>query len=97
MPVPSQNASLQTAAVLRDPKTGRTMEILTDQPGLQFYGGNFLDGTVAGKGGLKYPRRSALCLETQVFPDSPNQPEFPNSILKPGETYNHTMVHRFSW
>lgn len=92
-----EDSELQLAAVLKDPKTGRAMEILTDQPGIQFYGGNFLDGSVEGKGGQKYPFRSALCLETQVFPDSPNQPSFPNSILKPGETYSHTMVHRFSW
>jgi aldose 1-epimerase len=85
------------AATLHDPKTGRSMEIHTDQPGLQFYGGNFLDGTATGKGGDQYPHRSACCLETQVFPDSPNQKEFPNSILKPGETYSHTMIHRFSW
>jgi len=85
------------AATLHDPKTGRSMEIHTDQPAIQFYGGNFLDGTVAGKGGDKYPHRSACCLETQVFPDSPNQEKFPNCILKPGETYSHTMIHRFSW
>lgn len=89
--------TVQSAAILHDPKSGRTMEIITDQPGIQFYGGNFLDGSVAGKGGQKYPFRSALCLETQVFPDSPNQPNFPNSILKPGETYNHAMIHKFSW
>ena len=88
---------MRHAATLRDPKSGRTMEIHTDQPGIQFYGGNFLDGTVAGKGGAKYPLRSALCLETQVFPDSPNQPDFPSCILKPGETYKHTMIHKFSW
>ncbi len=88
---------LQSAVVLQDPKSGRRMEILTDQPGIQFYGGNFLDGTVAGKKGQKYPHRSACCLETQVFPDSPNQKTFPNSILKPGETYHHKMVHKFSW
>ena len=85
------------AATLHDSKTGRSMEIHTDQPAIQFYGGNFLDGTVAGKGGDKYPHRSACCLETQGFPDSPNQEKFPNCILKPGETYSHTMIHRFSW
>ena len=85
------------AATLHDSKTGRSMEIHTDQPAIQFYGGNFLDGKVAGKGGDKYPHRSACCLETQVFPDSPNQEKFPNCILKPGETYSHTMIHRFSW
>lgn len=88
---------VRPAAVVHDPKSGRTLEILTDQPGIQFYGGNFLDGSVAGKGGQKYPYRSALCLETQIFPDSPNQSEFPNCILKPGETYSHTMIHKFSW
>ncbi len=85
------------AATLHDSKTGRSMEIHTDQPAIQFYGGNFLDGKVAGKGGQEYPHRSACCLETQVFPDSPNQEKFPNCILKPGETYSHTMIHRFSW
>ncbi|MDE0827538.1 MAG: galactose mutarotase [Akkermansiaceae bacterium] len=88
---------LRHAATLHDPKTGRTMDISTDQPGIQFYGGNFLDGTATGKNGEKYPFRSACCLETQVYPDSPNQPDFPSSILKPGETYSHTMVHKFSW
>lgn len=91
------DGGLISAAVLEDPKSGRRMEILTDQPGIQFYGGNFLDGSVEGKGGVRYPKRSGLCLETQVFPDSPNQPSFPSSILKPGEEYSHTMIHRFSW
>lgn len=84
------------AARLHDPKSGRVMELHTDQPAIQFYGGNFLDGTVTGKGGIKYPHRSALCLETEQFPDSPNQPTFPSPVLRPGETYTHTMVHRFS-
>jgi aldose 1-epimerase len=88
---------VRLAAKLHDPKSGRTMEIHTDQPGIQFYGGNFLDGKVAGKGGQKYPHRSACCLETQVFPDSPNQEDFPSCILQPGETYSHTMTHKFSW
>ncbi len=88
---------LRLAAKLRDPKTGRSMEVRTDQAGIQFYGGNFLDGTVAGKDGLNYPKRSACCLETQVFPDSPNQEDFPSCILNPGETYTHKMVHKFSW
>jgi len=92
-----EGEGVRHAATLHDPKTGRTMEIHSDQPGIQFYGGNFLDGEVAGKGGRKYPYRSACCLETQVFPDSPNQKDFPSSILKPGETYTHTMVHKFSW
>ncbi|MDQ8189765.1 aldose epimerase family protein [Roseibacillus persicicus] len=88
---------LRHAATLHDPKTGRTMEIHTDQPGIQFYGGNFLDGTAIGKNGARYPYRSACCLETQLFPDSPNQPSFPSSILSPGEVYLHTMVHKFTW
>jgi aldose 1-epimerase len=88
---------VRLAAKLHDPKSGRTMEIHTDQPGIQFYGGNFLDGKVAGKGGQKYPHRSACCLETQVFPDSPNQEDFPSCILNPGETYTHKMVLKFSW
>jgi aldose 1-epimerase len=87
---------LRPAARLKDPKSGRVLEISTDKPAIQFYGGNFLDGTVAGKGGVKYPHRSALCLETENFPDAPNQPSFPSAVLKPGETYTHTMVHKFS-
>jgi aldose 1-epimerase len=91
---------MRLAAMLRDPKTRRTMELQTDQPGVQFYGGNFLDGETSGKGGVKYGHRTACCLETQVFPDSPNKqdnPAFPSCILKPGETYTHTMVSKFSW
>lgn len=84
------------AARLRDPVSGRAMEILTDQPGIQFYGGNFLDGTVTGKGGVVYPHRSGLCLETENFPDAPNQPTFPSAVLRPGETYRHRMIHRFT-
>ena len=93
----SENASPQHAATLSDPSTGRTLQILTNQPCLQCYSGNFLDGTITGKKGKKYPHRSAICLETQAFPDAPNHPNFPNSILRPGETYHHTMIHRFSW
>lgn len=87
---------VRLAARLRDPKTGRVMEIHTDQPGIQFYGGNFLNGSVTGKGGVKYERRSGMCLETEGFPDSPNQPSFPSPVLKPGEKYTHTMIHKFS-
>lgn len=98
-----EGEGVRLAAKLRDPKTGRTMEVHTDQPGIQFYGGNFLnpdEQEAPGKGGVKYPHRSACCLETQVFPDSPNQqenPAFPSCILKPGETYTHQMVNKFSW
>ncbi len=88
--------SVRLAARLEDPKSGRIMEISTNQPAIQFYGGNFLDGTVAGKGGVRYARRSALCLETQGFPDAPNKPNFPSCVLSPGETYKHVMIHKFS-
>ncbi|MDP0492496.1 MAG: aldose epimerase family protein [Verrucomicrobiota bacterium JB023] len=88
---------MRLAAKVSDPKSGRTMEIFTDQPAVQFYGGNFLDGTVTGKDGIAYKRRTGLCLETEGFPDAPNQPEFPDCILRPGETYSHSLVHRFSW
>jgi aldose 1-epimerase len=90
-----EGEGVRLAARLSDPKSGREMEIHTDQPAIQFYGGNFLDGTVAGKGGVRYPHRSALCLETEKFPDAPNHPDFPSAVLRPGETYTHTMVHRF--
>lgn len=84
------------AARLADPKSGRVMEVLTDQPAVQVYAANFLDGVTPGKAGVCYARRSALCLESEGFPDSPNQPAFPSSVLRPGETYRHTLVHRFS-
>ncbi|MEO1860492.1 MAG: aldose epimerase family protein [Verrucomicrobiales bacterium] len=87
--------SLNLAARVTEPRTGRVMEVLTDQPGIQFYTGNFLDGSNIGKGNKIYNHRNAFCLETQVHPDSPNQPDFPNSILKPGETYRHVCIYRF--
>ncbi|CQR64250.1 aldose epimerase family protein [Streptomyces leeuwenhoekii] len=82
-------------ATLRDPSSGRTLRIATDQPGLQFYSGNFLDGTLTGPGGSVYRQGDALCLETQHFPDSPNQPSFPSTVLRPGRTYRTTTVHTF--
>lgn len=81
---------------LYDPQSGRLMELLTDQPGMQFYSGNFLDGSIKGKNGINYQCRSGLCLEAQKFPDSPNKPEFPSAILKPGETYRQTTIYKFS-
>ncbi len=84
------------AAVLYDPASGRQMEVLTTQPGVQLYTGNFLDGTITGREGVVYGKYWGLCLETQHFPDSPNQPSFPNTILRPGEEYKHTAVYRFS-
>lgn len=87
---------VRLAARLKDPKSGRVLEVSTDKPAIQFYGGNFLDGTVAGKGGVKYAYRTACALETENYPDAPNQPSFPSAVLKPGETYHHTMVLKFS-
>jgi aldose 1-epimerase len=86
---------LQLAARVVEPASGRTLEVSTTEPGVQFYTGNFLDGTVKGKGGVGYPQRSGLCLETQHFPDSPNKPAFPTTILKPGSTYRSKTVWRF--
>ncbi|MFH9175589.1 aldose epimerase family protein [Streptomyces albogriseolus] len=85
----------EQAAVLRDPASGRTLRIATNEPGLQFYSGNFLDGTLVGSGGRVYRQGDGLCLETQHFPDSPNQPAFPSTVLRPGETYRTTTVHTF--
>ncbi|MFB7651654.1 MULTISPECIES: aldose epimerase family protein [unclassified Streptomyces] len=82
-------------ATLRDPGSGRTLRIATDQPGLQFYSGNFLDGTLTGTGGALYRQGDALCLETQHFPDAPNQPSFPSTVLRPGQTYRTSTVHSF--
>ena len=88
---------MEKVASLYEPKSGRYMEVLTTEPGLQFYSGNFLDGTLTNTlEGKKYVKHAGLCLETQHFPDSPNQPSFPNTILKPGETYRHTTVYKFS-
>jgi aldose 1-epimerase len=87
---------LQKAAELYDPASGRFMEVFTTQPGIQFYTGNFLDGTLHGKGGRTIAKHGALCLETQHFPDGPNQPSFPSTILRPGETYQQTTVYKFS-
>ncbi|MCQ4207276.1 aldose epimerase family protein [Streptomyces longispororuber] len=83
-------------ATLRDPGSGRTLKIATDQPGVQFYSGNFLDGTLTGPSGRTYRQGDGLCLETQHFPDSPNQPSFPSTVLRPGQTYRTTTVHSFS-
>jgi len=84
------------AAEAYDPKSGRVLQILTDQPGIQFYTGNFLDGSIAGKGGKVYNHRSAFCLETQHFPDSPNHPSFPTTTLKPGQHYHTVTIFKFS-
>jgi len=88
--------SLTLAARVTEPSTGRVMEVFTTQPGIQFYTGNFLDGTIKGKGGQPILRRTALCLETQHFPDSPNKPAFPSTELKPGVEFNSTTVFHFT-
>jgi aldose 1-epimerase len=84
------------AAGVYEPVSGRFMEIFTTEPGIQFYSGNFLDGSITGKSGRAYGLRSGLCLETQHFPDSPNKPGFPPVVLKPGEVYKTTTIHKFS-
>ena len=88
--------TLRLAARVSEPTTGRVMEVWTTEPGIQFYTGNFLEGTAPGKGGKSYGRRSAFCLETQHFPDSPNQPRFPSTVLRRGARFRYTTVHRFS-
>lgn len=87
---------LTEAAEVSEPSTGRVMRVFTDQPGVQFYTGNFFDGTLKGKGGVVYQRRAGLCLETQHFPDSPHHPNFPTTELRPGETFHRVTVFRFS-
>ena len=86
---------LQLAARVYEPGSGRVMEVLTTEPGMQFYTGNFLGGSTIGKGGAVYDRRSAFCMETQHFPDTPNQTDFPSTVLRPGETYATTTIYRF--
>ena len=87
--------ALSLAALVREPHSGRVMQVYTEEPGVQFYSGNFLDGSQQGKG-ISHTHRSAFCLETQHFPDSPNHPHFPDSILRPGQEYSTSTVYRFS-
>ena len=87
---------LKKVASVYEPTTGRVLEVSTTEPAIQFYSGNFLDGTVIGKGGIPAKFRTGFCLETQHYPDSPNQPKFPTTVLKPGETYQSTTVYSFS-
>jgi aldose 1-epimerase len=91
----NQDGDLALAAKVREPKSGRVLSVYTTEPGVQFYGGNFLDGA-KGKDGQTYAYRSGFCLETQHYPDSVNQPKFPNAVLQPGETYKHTCVYQIS-
>lgn len=92
----SPGGKLFDAAEVYEPTTGRVLRVSTTQPGVQFYSGNFLDGTLKGKGGATYVRRGGLCLETQHFPDSPNHPKFPSTELKPGQKFHSVTVFRFS-
>lgn len=87
---------LTLAAIVAEPSTGRVMDVYTTEPGIQFYSGNLLDGTLTGPGGVVFNKRTGFCLETQHFPDSPNKPEFPTTVLKPGEVYKQITVYQFS-
>ncbi len=89
-------SGLELAARLKDPKSGRVLEVLTEEPGIQFYSGNFLDGTLVGTSGRTYRQGDGLALETQHYPDSPNHPNFPSTVLRPGDRYDTTTVYRFS-
>ena len=88
--------TLRRAAIVFEQTTGRGMQVFTTEPGVQFYTGNFLNGTLTGKSGKPYPRRSGFCLETQHYPDSPNQPSFPTTTLRRGRTYTSTTIYRFT-
>jgi len=83
-------------AKVHEPKSGRRMEVFTTEPGVQFYTGNFLDGTLKGKAGKSYCKNSGFCLETQHFPDSPNQPSFPSTVLNPGQIYKQVTIYKFT-
>ena len=83
-------------ATVYEPNTGRVLEIYSTEPGVQFYSGNFLDGTLTGKGGRVYAFRNGFCIEPQHFPDSPNKPQFPSTVLRPNEIYKNSFINRFS-
>ena len=87
-------AEIKLAARVRDPQSGRVLEVRTTEPGVQFYTGNFLDGSVVGKRGVAYPQHSGFCLEAQHLPDAVNQPNFPSVILRPGQTYKQRTLFR---
>lgn len=90
------DGSMKLAATVYEPTSGRYMEVMTTEPGVQFYSGNFLNGSLTGKGDIAYKKHYGFCLETQHFPDSPNQPSFPSTILKPGDTYRTSTAYKFS-
>jgi aldose 1-epimerase len=91
-----QPGELTSQARVTSPKTGITMEVISDEPCIQFYAGNFLDGTIKGKGGVVYQKRTGFCLEPQHAPDSPNKPAWPSAVLKPGQTFHNTIIYKFS-
>lgn len=93
---PPTPGAMTAAAEVYEPTSGRVMAVWTTEPGIQFYTGNYLDGTVTGKGGKAYQKHAGLCLETQHYPDSPNHPDFPSTVLRPGQIYRTSTVHRFS-
>ena len=90
-----KGTGLQLAARVIEPKSGRTLEVATTEPGVQFYAGNFLDGTLKGKAGAVYAQRTGFCLETQHYPDSPNKPNFPSTTVRPGAEYQTRTVFTF--
>jgi aldose 1-epimerase len=94
--IDNYDGSLKPVATIEDTISGRVMELLTTQPGTQLYTANYLDGSLTGKSGIKYKKHYAFCLETQHFPDSPNKPNFPSTLLEPGKTYHEVTIHRFS-
>jgi aldose 1-epimerase len=91
-----RSGDLELAARVVEPRSGRVLEVITDQPGIQFYSGNFLDGTLVGTSGRMYRQGDGFALETQHYPDSPNHPNFPSTVLRPGETYKTTTIYKFS-
>jgi aldose 1-epimerase len=91
-----EGSALTLAGEAYEPRSGRVLQVSTTEPGIQLYTGNFLDGSVVGKGGKAYKKNYGFCLETQHFPDSPNQPGFPSTVLRPGQIFRSTTVHRFS-
>ena len=95
-PLRAKGPEMALAARVTEPKSGRVLEISTTEPGIQFYSGNFLDGTEIGKGGVAYKKHFGFCLESQHYPDSPNKPDWPSVVLRPGQTYRHTTIHKFS-
>jgi aldose 1-epimerase len=93
--VDGYNEDLKLACTVREPVSGRIMEVWTTEPAVQFYTGNFLDGSITGKDNMVYDKRYGFCLEAQHYPDSPNHPEYPSTVLDPGDVYDQTTVYKF--